>query len=318
MAATDCCNGNCMGGTCAVPDPPACRPAGEPCATGMDCCGGVCGPTTEGGPLGCALLSQCRVAGETCTAPTDCCTGQCSAGPGGSGSCQALPGPGCRPALEICKTSMDCCSGRCDNSVIDGVSRCAWAPGCRPVQERCASNADCCSGTCKMGPPGVGRCADMPAPMMMSHCPAVGEVCKKAMDCCPGESCSPVATGGSRCLPLTRSCVGDGYPCALSEECCGGHCLPDGTGALSCRSVYAPVGAPCTASDDCSSGAACLGTPGSLVCSPLDSSAPGVMCTGRGDACDPANPVCCAGTACSRVAGSTTACAPPTSPNAGP
>ena len=245
----------------------------------MDCCGGVCGPTTEGGPLGCTLLSQCRVAGETCTAPTDCCTGQCSAGPGGSGSCQALPG--CHPALEICKTDMDCCSGRCDTSVIDGASRCAWAPGCRPGQERCASNAECCAGNCKMGPPGVGRCADMPAPMMMSHCLAVGEVCKKAMDCCPGESCSPVATGGSRCVPLATSCVGDGYPCTLSEECCGGHCLPDGTGALSCRSVYAPIGAPCTATDDCCSGGTCVGTPGSLICAPLDSSAPGAaMCTG--------------------------------------
>src|SRR5690348_6164246 len=99
----------------------------------------------------------------------------------------------------------------------DGVKRCAWAPGGRPNQERCASNPDdmeCCSGTCK-----DGRCTDMPAPMMMPHCAAVGELCKKAMDCCAGESCTEVETGRSRCLPSERSCVGDGYPCTLPEQC---------------------------------------------------------------------------------------------------
>jgi hypothetical protein len=283
---------------------------------GTDCCGGVCRPATEGGPLACALLSACRVAGETCTSPSDCCTGQCKAAPGGSGTCQALPG--CHPALEICKMDMDCCSGRCEMS-SDGIKRCSWAPGCRPNQERCASDAECCAGSCKDGPPGVGRCADMPAPMMTPHCLAVGEVCKKAMDCCAGESCSAVETGRSRCVPSARSCVGDGYPCTLGDECCGGHCLPDSTGALSCRSVYAPTGAPCTASDDCYSGSSCVGSPGSLICAPLDPSAPGTAtCTADGDACDAVNPVCCGGTVCAHVTGGATACAPPSSTNAGP
>lgn len=104
--------------------------------------------------------------------------------------------------------------------------------------------------------------------------------------------------------------MSDGYPCTLSEECCGDHCLPDGTGALSCRSVCAPVGAPCTATDDCCAGAACLGTPGSLICAPLGQSAPGTLCTGAGDTCDATNPVCCGGTACEHVSGAAIACAP--------
>jgi len=64
------------------------------------------------------------------------------------------------------------------------------------------------------------------------------------------------------------------------------------------------------ATDDCCTGGACLGTPGNLVCAPLDSSAPGALCTGAGDICDAVNPVCCGGTACQHVVGDTTACAP--------
>jgi hypothetical protein len=282
---------------------PGCRPAGETCMTGCDCCGGVCSTLTEGGPLLCALLSDCRVAGETCTSPGDCCSGQC----GGMGptKCQALPA--CHPAFELCKTPMDCCSGRCDLSP-EGVKRCAWAPGCRPAQERCSSSEACCSGMC-MGPPGDGRCGGMPGPMM-SRCLDIGQVCKKATDCCNGALCGPDAAGVLRCSPSGSQCVADGYPCALDAECCGTHCLPDADGVLSCHSNRAPLGAPCTASEDCGDGAACVGSPGSLICTLVDPAVTTPGCAGPGEACVATNAACCGGTVCAAVTGRTTACAP--------
>lgn len=220
-----------------------------------------------------------------------------------SGLARVPPG-----ARGICKTDMDCCSGRCEQSP-DGALRCSWAPGCRPSQNRCASDAECCSGTCTDGPPGVGRCGGMPGPMMTNHCLNIGEVCEKPSDCCAGETCSADSSKRFRCTPSGGRCLTDRYPCALSDECCGGYCLPDSTAALSCHSLCAPIGAPCTATDDCCMGA-CVGSPGSLICSPVDLTTSAPTCTEPGDSCDASNAACCGGTICAMISGGTTGCAP--------
>ncbi len=71
--------------------PRACRPDGDACSVGSECCGGDCRPDA-GGALVCSPPppERCRNDGETCTTDADCCAGMglscignvCVAGPG--------------------------------------------------------------------------------------------------------------------------------------------------------------------------------------------------------------------------------------------
>ena len=56
--------------------PRPCRPDGEGCSVGSECCGGDCRPDA-GGALVCSPPPQerCRMANETCTTSADCCDG---------------------------------------------------------------------------------------------------------------------------------------------------------------------------------------------------------------------------------------------------
>lgn len=61
--------------------PRACRPDGEACSVGSECCGGDCRPGADGA-LVCAPPppDRCRVRNETCSTDEDCCDGlQCFA-----------------------------------------------------------------------------------------------------------------------------------------------------------------------------------------------------------------------------------------------
>ncbi len=72
--------------------PRACRPDGESCSVGSECCGGDCRPPAGGGEPVCSPPppDRCRTAGETCSTDADCCEGMgltclgnvCVAGPG--------------------------------------------------------------------------------------------------------------------------------------------------------------------------------------------------------------------------------------------
>ncbi|MEC7523049.1 MAG: hypothetical protein VYE22_24440 [Myxococcota bacterium] len=72
--------------------PRACRPDGESCSVGTECCGGDCRPPAGGGDPVCSPPppDRCRNDGETCSTDADCCEGMgltclanvCVAGPG--------------------------------------------------------------------------------------------------------------------------------------------------------------------------------------------------------------------------------------------
>lgn len=72
--------------------PRPCRPDGESCTVGSECCGGDCRPPAGGGEPVCSPPppERCRLAGETCSTTADCCEDMgltcignvCVAGPG--------------------------------------------------------------------------------------------------------------------------------------------------------------------------------------------------------------------------------------------
>lgn len=57
--------------------PRPCRPDGESCSVGSECCGGDCRPPADGGAPVCSPppAERCRTSGETCNATADCCEG---------------------------------------------------------------------------------------------------------------------------------------------------------------------------------------------------------------------------------------------------
>ncbi len=56
--------------------PRPCRPDGESCSVGSECCGGYCGPDAMGNLVcGPPPPDHCRADGETCSTDADCCDG---------------------------------------------------------------------------------------------------------------------------------------------------------------------------------------------------------------------------------------------------
>lgn len=53
----------------------------------------------------------CRPDGETCSVGSECCGGECVSGPGGVAVCMPPPPDRCRASGETCFTDADCCSG---------------------------------------------------------------------------------------------------------------------------------------------------------------------------------------------------------------
>jgi len=55
-----------------------CKPTGNSCETGVDCCTGFCRPSNPDDPSSpkiCGEGEGCSQAGEKCASDTDCCTG---------------------------------------------------------------------------------------------------------------------------------------------------------------------------------------------------------------------------------------------------
>jgi hypothetical protein len=162
---------------------------------------------------------------------------------------------------------------------------------------------------CNIGPEDVGRCAKPPRGVA-DHCRVVGELCMKADECCAGATCRAAAGERMRCQPGGSGCAG--YPCVVAAQCCGGWCLPDGSGGFSCRDACAPAGAGCAASADCCNGS-CVGAPGATVCAGGGAAPPEPVCVNAGDACVADPGACSAGTVCAQVDDGAHACAPVTS-----
>jgi hypothetical protein len=98
-------------------------------------------------------------------------------------------------------------------------------------------------------------------------------------NCCPPgghggtELCQPTDLGINRCYGegTVETCVPDGQDCAFADECCGGYCVPDATGAYVCGSECIDLAGACTSNADCCGGLECLGgicTPQSTECVP--------------------------------------------------
>ena len=95
--SSQCCSGNCEGGTCAVAQ---CIPFTESCTADTQCCSGICG-----GILG-SVCSPCRPNGSSCAAGEPCCNGSCV-----NGIC-------CRTVGSTCTTDTECCTGNCFDGAI--------------------------------------------------------------------------------------------------------------------------------------------------------------------------------------------------------
>lgn len=185
-----------------------CRPRGEPCSSGGNCCGLVCSTGY------CAALNWCLPTFEPCETDIECCSGKCERDVSGFKRC--LPIGGCRtsgPVLttkgplnqfgEICRGNHDCCSSSCQTDT-EGVARCkkrgdptssATNPVCLPEGELCETDQECCAAA----DGGAPRCDRPPAP--------------------PGETAYP-----KRCLTGGTACRPNGAQCADPTQCCGGTC----------------------------------------------------------------------------------------------
>jgi hypothetical protein len=97
-AASQCCSGRCLNGTCA---PILCGTEGAPCNQNGDCCSasciqGACGP-------------ECGADGTPCLAAAECCTAQCNLG-----QCGCL-----LAGVAGCFINAQCCSNKCVNGMCN-------------------------------------------------------------------------------------------------------------------------------------------------------------------------------------------------------
>jgi len=280
LGATECCSGRCDFGLC-LGDTGLCSSEGATCAASAECCSGRC-ESMGGAEKTCVASSgTCTPGGGTCGSAADCCSGVC----GDDGFCPVFAQ--CQTAGEPCTGHHECCTGACADPGT-GSPVCQYVGGCRPIGEVCDDAHDCCSSLCQLdGTNGVSRCTK-PAGCMLP-----GEVCwtGQAANCCPqgregGNSlCQPSVIGVSRCFTVgtTTDCLENGEACAFGDECCGGRCLPDSTGALTCSSECIPIGGQwCTSAADCCAGVCAQGScvPASQQCVAL-----GRECTSDAECC---------------------------------
>lgn len=235
--ATDCCDGDCVGGLCssascggsfeACTDSNDCCPnlgcdnnrcttscgqrsyvcgggANEPCCSGLTCIDGTCG-----GPL-------CKAFASTCNSPSECCGAGCV-----DGACCSEEGNSCSGS----SLTEQCCPGlRCNTSTFkceacappSGGAACTeqWeccAPSscnlgamtcCAATGYACSAGPQCCTGRCKSS---TGMC-----------CAGTNQECETSVDCCSGATCNPL-NHYCECVPYQGTCDS-------SIDCCAGTC----------------------------------------------------------------------------------------------
>lgn len=229
-------------------DVAVCHPVGSACAVGNDCCSGVCDGF-------CVAVDGCRPAGESCAAGADCCSHVCAGDGSGRVICQRIGG--CRVVGELCSADRDCCpDATCAGIDAEtGIGRCARAGTCVGAGEICRVNGD---------PAAMRDCCDSTA----------GRIQCRASD----------VRGLDRCLVTSSECAGNGGACAAPGDCCGGRCVPDADGRLSCSSACVGGVGRCTSDADCC-GATCA----------LDAHCAAVRtCAAIAEPCD-ADADCCSG-----------------------
>jgi hypothetical protein len=317
VMAIDCCSFNCTGGVCV--EDGLCAMIGEDCTVPSDCCSNLCGEDSKcesggnpcvalgelcvedssccsgncsdiEGTMRCILTSVCRGEGDICDEGGDCCSGVCSE----DNICPVLSE--CQTVGEPCTGFHECCSGVCADPGT-GAMLCQYPSGCRSIGEVCLENGDCCGEQCvPVGDTGVLRCEKTVTP----GCLFPGEVCGgsaygNSNNCCPPgagggpELCLPTEIGITRCFGegTNIECLDDGEPCAFSDECCNGFCLPDENGDLFCGSTCVPLGGECTTHADCCADQDLICTDGTCQPNPYG-------CVPIGGECENSND-CCAG-----------------------
>jgi hypothetical protein len=167
--------------------------AGERCATGPNCCSGVCTVSPEG-VARCQAAKGCRGIGERCEMTPECCAGsECRATLSGAKRC-LKPGAACLGAGAACRVSDECCGQRCQP---DGNGVLACRTACAPEGGSCVAATDCCGTRCS-GAPGRGVCTSGGG-----VCVGPGGGCDpEAASCCAGSVCATLPEGGYVCAPV--------------------------------------------------------------------------------------------------------------------
>ena len=225
--ASDCCSGQCNGGTCM-----ACGEysAGATCNQATGCCfffDSACDSTNQ-----CSYAYLQADNGFHCASAEFCTSGFCNlsdAGPPPEGICQTAP-PGCT-LMGAAPAVGGCCLG-----LVKGD---AGANCCLPDKSYCYYDSSCCSGTCS-----GGRCLPLGG-----RSGRAGDRCLTGNDCTGAALCDPVSrTCQTRwCFPGTvphSGCCnfswysglcnfadggvcgigGPNYTCSVGADCCSGAC----------------------------------------------------------------------------------------------
>ena len=228
---------------------PSCRFFGQTCASGGDCCSGICDPTTS---TCVASINKCTGTGGGCASSTECCSLVCTAGRcnanaciadnlacvdsaaccGGNcsaGLCQPL-NASCHTAGNPCTDDTQCCSSLCEAGTCKlGASFCIQSG------DVCSDSSTCCSGDCQKGTGTLGTCA--PPPSGATYCSdgVDGTVCGACNGCC-SRLCAPYAPTGVRVCQPASGCRVNGDLCRKDSDCCGaaGTGLP-GDGNVVCE-----------------------------------------------------------------------------------
>lgn len=236
----DCCSGICDPGTltCAM----SCGVFGQSCTNNSTCCSGVC----DSAKSTCTQPKSCSPTGSSCTVGTDCCGLACIGG---------LCGAACVSDGQACTSNGACCSGTCTSNVCASLN----PGGCKTGGNSCGVNSDCCSGLCSAGK----TCSTA-----SSFCSQTNDVCAKSTDCCSQNcviasgktlgTCQANATSGS------GGCTVAGTLCSGCGSCCSALCLSYAGGPTSVCQVASGchvTGDLCTKTSDCC-GAPGTGLPG--------------------------------------------------------
>jgi hypothetical protein len=220
-------------------DAPMCKPYGQLCASGSQCCSGVC----DSGNHCTSTIGACKALAQPCGAATECCSLSCVGG--------ACATTACVSDGKACTTGASCCSGTCTSGACAPLNT-----TCKTAGNDCTVNGDCCSSLCKSG-----KCQ-----LAASYCTQLGDVCAHGTDCCTGicnvAAGKTLGTCGAN-APGATNCTGavDGTVCAGDcGGCCSRLCAAYGpTGVKICQ----PANGCHVNGDLCRSDYDCCGATGS-------------------------------------------------------